>query len=140
MNAADRNRYECYCGRTAVEARASFRLLMLLDGDPGFEISLSVSLAFEYEEVLKRQKDKLQLSDEEVDDFVDYICSKASHRNIFYLWRPALRDSGDVLVLELAIESRAEYIVTFNVKDFRGADEFGVNVIRPSEFLELIEE
>lgn len=119
---------------------ASYRLLMLLDNDPRFEISLSVSLAFEYEEVLKRQKGKVQLSYEDVDDFVDYICSKATLRNIFYLWRPALRDPDDDFVLELAIESKAEFIVTFNIKDFRGADNFGVKVIRPSEFLRMIEE
>lgn len=118
----------------------SYRLLMLLDNDSRFEISLSVSLAFEYEEVLKRQKGKVQLSYDDVDDFVDYICSKATLRNIFYLWRPALRDPDDDFVLELAIESKAEFIVTFNIKDFRGADNFGVKVIRPSEFLRMIEE
>lgn len=118
---------------------SSFRLLMLV-GDPRFNLNVSVSLAFEYEEVLKRYKSDLHLTDLEVDEFIDYICSRSTLREIFYLWRPTLPDPDDDFVLELAIESNAEFIVTFNIRDFRRAEEFGVRAIPPRDFLEFIGE
>jgi predicted nucleic acid-binding protein len=44
------------------------------------------------------------------------------------------------MVLELAVEGSAKYIVTFNLKDFAGIDEFGVSAVTPQEFLHKIEE
>ena len=38
-------------------------------------------------------------------------------------------------MLELAVAARAEYIVTWNVPDFAGANEYGIQVIKPDEFL-----
>ena len=46
----------------------------------------------------------------------------------------------DDCVLELAVESRADFLVTFNTKDFAGAERFGIRVIQPREFLAIIEE
>jgi predicted nucleic acid-binding protein len=39
------------------------------------------------------------------------------------------------MVLELAVEAESEYIVTYNQRDFAGADRFGVRIVTPSEFL-----
>ncbi len=36
-----------------------------------------------------------------------------------YLWRPALPDADDDMVLEAAVNGRADSIVTFNLRDFR---------------------
>jgi predicted nucleic acid-binding protein len=60
----------------------------------------------------------------------------------FFLWRPSLPDPKDDFILELAVESRADFLLTFNSKDFAGADSFGVRVIspRPREFLAIIGE
>ena len=44
------------------------------------------------------------------------------------------------MVLELAVESRADYLVTFNAKDFRPAVRFGIQVVTPAEFLAILEE
>jgi hypothetical protein len=56
----------------------------------------------------------------------------------FFLWRPSLPDPKDDFILELAVESRADFLLTFNSKDFAGADSFGVRVISPREFLAII--
>lgn len=53
--------------------------------------------------------------------------------------RPFLRDPGDDFVIELAVASRAHFIITHNVRDFAGAAEYGINVSRPHEFLRLLE-
>ncbi len=80
----------------------------------------------------------LKLSD--IDDILDFLCASANLRPIFFLWRPALPDQKDNMVLELAVESRADFIVTFNAKDFAGAVQFGIGVTDPGSFLATIGE
>ncbi len=43
-------------------------------------------------------------------------------------------------MLELAVESNADFIVTYNRRDFRSAETFGIGVVTPAEFLKLIGE
>jgi predicted nucleic acid-binding protein len=50
-------------------------------------------------------------------------------------WRPLLPDPNDDFVLEFAVESRADFLVTFNTRDFVGAGRFGIRVISPLELL-----
>ena len=59
---------------------------------------------------------------------------------IFFLWRPFLKDPKDDMVLELAVEAEVEYIVTHNLKDFNGVEHFGIKAITPKEFLQIIGE
>jgi len=96
---------------------------------------LSVPLALEYESVLKRQSRVLGITHSDVDDVLDFLCKVSDLRQIFYLWRPFLRDPGDDMVLELAVEAEAEFIVTHNLRDFAGAEEFGIRVLTPQSLL-----
>ena len=116
---------------------ASFRLLRLL-GDSRFEISVSVPLVIEYEKAAKGTVRRGGLSSREVDDILDFICAVARHRKIYYLWRPLLRDPKDDMVLELAVAGGCDFIVTYNQRDFIGAEEFGIGVLTPKEFLHRI--
>ena len=119
---------------------ASFRLLSLVGQSTKFEVNISVPLALEYEDVANRHLEEIGLSSADVEDVIDYICSVASLRRIFFLWRPLLKDPKDDMVLELAVESQSEIIVTFNKKDFVGAETFGIRVLTPREFLKEIGE
>lgn len=116
---------------------ASFALLEMV-GRSKFELNVSVPLVLEYEAVAKRQSRELGLRFEDIDDVLDYICSTARHRPIYYLWRPLLRDPGDDMVLELAVEAQADYIVTHNIRDFAGSEHFGIRVVTPGEYLALM--
>ncbi len=116
---------------------ASFKILSLL-GQGRFEFCISVSLILEYEEVLKTKADPQLLSSEDIEDFVDYLCKTGKRFNIYYLWRPTLRDPDDEMVLEIAVASKSDYIVTFNTRDFVKANFFGVKVVTPNQFLKLI--
>jgi len=112
---------------------AWYRLLLELGGDSRFRISISVPLAMEYEMALKRVPG-LSLFDAE--QLVDYMCEVGDKREIYFLWRPFLRDPKDEMVLEVAVEARAEAIVTHNVRDFKGVEErFGIRILRPGAFL-----
>ncbi len=116
---------------------ASYRLLTLV-GSGEFEIAVSVPLVLEYESAAKRILASLPLSESDLGDILDYICSVASRRKIHYLWRPQLSDPGDEMVLELAVESGSDFIVTYNKGDFQGTDRFGIRVVTPKEVLEEI--
>lgn len=113
---------------------ASYALLGQL-GTDSFRVSVSVPLVLEYEAVAKEHYREIGLTHAEIDDVVDYICSVADHREIYYLWRPFLRDPKDDMVLELAVESGAEYIVTHNLRDFQGVEKFGIEAVSPGVFL-----
>ncbi len=113
---------------------------MSLIGAGRFEIHLSVSLALEYEDVLRRQSNVLRLTREDVIDLIDALCSLSQHHKIYFLWRPQLRDAGDELVLELAGAAKCNYIVTYNRKDFAGAEKFRLRVVTPKEFLQELGE
>jgi putative PIN family toxin of toxin-antitoxin system len=119
---------------------ASFALLArLAEPAPGYELHVSVPLVFEYEAVLQRQAPALGVPQQVVEDVLDFVCAVAHRREVFFLWRPALRDAGDDMVLELAVAAGADYVVTFNARDFAGAERFGVRVIGPRELLRQLE-
>ena len=117
---------------------ASFLLLKLIGGNSLFEINLSVPLVLEYEDVCKRPGLVPTLSEQEVDDVLDYFCSVARQHKIFFLWRPFLKDPKDDMVLELAVEAQCDFIITFNRKDFVGSEKFGIQTLTPQEFLRKI--
>ncbi|MDR2153034.1 MAG: putative toxin-antitoxin system toxin component, PIN family [Helicobacteraceae bacterium] len=116
---------------------ASFRLLSLLPSDK-FQIAVSTPLILEYEDAAKRSHPNKALSDEAIGAILDYVCQAAHKQKIYYLWRPVLCDPKDDLVLELAVAACAKIIVTFNAKDFRRAARFGVEILRPQDYLKRI--
>ena len=120
--------------------RGASAKLMSLIGTNRFDIHVSVPLVFEYEAILLQQREQLALTPEDVADMVDALCALALPHKIYFLWRPYLRDRKDELVLELAVAARCDYIITYNQRDFRGAELFGLRVIDPRAFLQEIGE
>lgn len=118
---------------------ASFRLLQLVGSDL-FTLSVSVPLVLEYEEVLLRSRSNFVLNDQDIRDLIDYLCSVADPHEIFFLWRPILKDPGDDMVLELAVAAGCDAIITFNTADFLGTERFGIRVISPRQLLQDIGE
>lgn len=118
---------------------ASYRLLSLI-GTGHFKIHLSVPLFLEYEDVIKRMvgQDNFGLTAKDIDDILDYLCAQSNCQKVYYLWRPCLKDPKDDMVVELAVAAQCQYIVTFNLRDFKGCKQFGLTAIKPSEFLKLI--
>ncbi len=113
---------------------ASYRVLQLIDDGRATPV-LSVPLVFEYEDVLKREPAVVGLTAGEVDAVLDDLCAVGDHQSIYYIWRPALRDPSDELLLEVAMAAGCRYIVTHNVRDFAGSERFAVHVCTPREWL-----
>lgn len=101
----------------------------------------SVPLALEYEAVCLRPEHGVAagLGAEQVRLFVDGVLAMVEPVDIWFLWRPQLRDPGDELVLEAAVNGRAEAIVGFNGRDFGAAPaRFGVACLTPADALRRV--
>ncbi len=105
-----------------------------------FTMLASVPLFFEYEDVLTRPAHLAvaRLTEAEVEAFLDYLAGMVEPVLLHYLWRPQLTDAADEVVLETAINGRADCIVTFNTRHFRPASRFGIEAIWPEEALRRI--
>lgn len=97
------------------------------------------ALFLEYEDVLGRQQmfRKSPLAASERRELFEAFLGVCEWVQVYYLWRPNLRDEGDNHILELAIAGGASMIVTNNVADFRGSDlQFvDIRVLSPKTLL-----
>ena len=103
------------------------------------QVALSVPVFQEYQDVLTREKSLedfgLYLTD--VEKILRYLAYVGKTFNVFFLFRPNLKDENDNMLVELAITSQSDYLVTSNTKDFKNAElKFDqLKIVTPSEFL-----
>jgi putative PIN family toxin of toxin-antitoxin system len=99
---------------------------------------LSVSLALEYEAICQLPEHRLVtgLSMKDVDTFLNTLIGFAEPVDVHSLWRPQLRDPSDEMVLETAVNGRAEALVIFNQRDYGSVQaSFGTEPLLPREAL-----
>lgn len=99
---------------------------------------LSVAMVLEYETICMMAEHRLAAgaSARDVCNMIDALVEISEPVEVHYQWRPQLSDAGDEMVLEAAINGRADAIVTFNRKDYgSGPSRFGVDVLSPREAL-----
>ena len=104
-------------------------------------LCVNVALLLEYEATCSRPMHRAAagLTQKEVGVFVDAIAALADPVETHFLWRPQLRDPSDEMVLEAAVNGRAQAIVTFNRRDYGAAPaKFGIDVLLPREALALL--
>jgi putative PIN family toxin of toxin-antitoxin system len=97
---------------------------------------VSVPLVLEYEAVLTRPQllKDADLTTGEVVAILDAILSTAIPVEMWFLWRPQLRDPSDEMVLETAVNGNADYLVTFNLRHLReAAGLFGIRAAVPGQ-------
>ena len=116
---------------------ASNALLELLPCEE-FSPTVSVSAFIEYRDALLRPENLLHRTAHQADAFLDFLLSVSHLQKIHFLWRPALPDPDDDLFLELAVAARCGYIITHNIRDFHGAEKWGVSATTPADFLRKI--
>lgn len=102
---------------------------------------VSPALFLEYEDVLKRPEQMAAhgFDLEAIDGFLAAFASSALAVECHFRWRPQLRDPGDEMVLETAVNGSADALVTHNVRDFGPARAFALRVLTPGEFLKELE-
>lgn len=98
-------------------------------------------LFLEYEDVLRRPEQRLVhgLTTEAIDEFMAELAALIEPVEIHFRWRPQLRDPGDEMVLEAAINGRADALVTYNVTDFAlPGKRFRIPIVRPADLLKKV--
>ena len=99
---------------------------------------VTTALFLEYEEVLKRPDQRLAhgLDPVEIDRFLAALASASEPVEVRFQWRPQLSDPADEMVLEAAVNGRADALVTHNIRHFAVATAtFGLRVLRPGDLL-----
>lgn len=117
--------------------RGAANLLLDKLDDSRWQVNVSTPLLLEYEDVLKRSEMADLISETDVDIFLDGLCSISEYHEIFFLWRLLAKDPNDAFILELAVRVNADFIITYNKKDFPAAADFGIKLVTPKEFLEF---
>jgi putative PIN family toxin of toxin-antitoxin system len=103
---------------------------------------MGAALFAEYESLLARAPlfESCRLDASQRDALFNAFLSVCRWTNIYYGWRPNLRDEGDNHVVELAVAGGASAIITKNVRDFQRAELHfpGLRVLSPEEALKEI--
>ena len=103
---------------------------------------LGTALLLEYEAVCRREEHRIAagLALADVDTFLDGLAVLAEPVAVHFLWRPQLRDPGDEMVLEAAVNGQARAIIAFNHRDYGDApSRFGVSLLLPAEAIRRLE-
>ncbi len=104
-------------------------------------LAATATLCLEYEDVCSRPEhvEAARFSSADLTVFLDAVVDLVEPVDVWFLWRPQLRDPGDELVLEAAVNGRADAIATFNRRHFRpAADRFGIDILLPAEAIRRI--
>lgn len=103
---------------------------------------MGTTLFLEHEDVFERgpvlHRCKLTLAEREI--FLDAYLSVCQWNELYFTWRPNLKDEGDNHIVELAVASGSRYIVTNNIRDFKASELHfrGLEIIQPSQLLEVL--
>lgn len=119
---------------TRNHAGPSFALMQLVRRSQ-VAMCCSPALFLEYEDVLKRsaQLAASGLQSPDVDAILNELAALTTPVLTHYQWRPQLRDPADEMVLECAVNAQANAIVTYNIRDFKPAQRFGMLVLNPQQ-------
>ena len=103
-------------------------------------MAISVPVFEEYYDVLSRDRNKrhLRLDEEEIGVVMDFIATVGKPTNISFAWRPNLKDESDNMIVELAVASQSQYLITRNIRDFSQDADLNnqdLRIVAPGEFL-----
>jgi putative PIN family toxin of toxin-antitoxin system len=140
FNAKDRSRH-LGRGRWTSHRSGAGNAVLTLVTERRLALLATPPLFLEYEDVLKCPEHRLahRLSPVAIDGFLAELAALVEPVEVHFQWRPQSRDPNDEMVLEAAINGRADALVTYNIADFAGAAErFRVAVLGPADLLKKV--
>lgn len=117
------------------------RILLLAAWEKAIVPLASVGVMIEYEAVLKRPEHlvDMALDAADIDAFLDNWAALVEIVVPHFSYRPSVRDADDEMFVDVALNGRADALVTFNLADYRPADSWashlGIEICRPGDFL-----
>ena len=127
----------------AVRKRGGASSHVLRETNARLQPIATTGLWLEYETVLKRP-DQLKASRwtaDRVDVFLARLAERCEPIDLHFRWRPQVRDPKDEMVLDAALNGRADYLVTHNIADFAPvASRFAIEVVSPGQLLQILKE
>lgn len=100
-----------------------------------------VALFLEYEAICMEPEHRkaARLSIVETRAFLSALAYLAEPVEMHFHWRPQLRDPGDEMVLETAVNGRADWLVTYNTRDYGEAPKlFGIGLATSKVMLDRL--
>ena len=116
---------------------ASYQILDALERHL-WTMVLSNTVLTEYEEILKREAPAIGITSDRTDLLLDSLCLHADKRLTSETWMPVLSDPDDEAFVQLAFESKADHLVSFNIAHLAPARALGINLLAPKEFLKIL--
>ena len=101
----------------------------------------STALMLKYEDVLLRPETlaRAGVPAQNALGFLDGLCTACHPVTVRVRWRPQSSDTGDDLVIDVAVNGLADTIATFNLRDLRvPAARFGIAAELPADILRRI--
>jgi len=118
------------------------RYLLVAGLEARFTMLASVPLLIGYQAVMSRREHLTasRLSAGDVEALLDAVAAVAEPVLLDFLWRPALPDPDDDMVLETGVNGQADAIVTFNRRHFvMVTKQFGLDVLSPADAIKRLE-
>lgn len=104
-----------------------------------FQPLMGNALFCEYESVIHRDEIMAisPLSIEETQALISAFINVCEWINIYYLWRPNLKDETDNHLIELAVAGNAQILATNNIKDFHNTELLFPNlaILKPEQII-----
>jgi putative PIN family toxin of toxin-antitoxin system len=116
-------------------------LLLQMAAEGQFIMLATPALFLEYEDVLVRpeQRKVHGISVRDLELLMRDLARLIEPVEVHFQWRPQLRDANDEMVLEAAMNGRADGLVTHNRRDFLPASQgLGLRVFGPADVLRLL--
>jgi putative PIN family toxin of toxin-antitoxin system len=116
---------------------AAYKIINSLPS-PKWQNNVSTALLCEYEEQANLHGPAAGLTPVETYRLLNSLSGFSKFIDIYFRWPDYVRDQDDRIMLDIAVAVRADYIITFNIRNFVRAQEVGIKLITPGEFLRLI--
>lgn len=102
---------------------------------------VSTALFLEYEAITQRREimKNCHFTASQAEQFLDSLFSVCQWVDIYFSWRPNLKDEGDNFLIELAVAGNADYLITKNIRDLKHGELIfpQLNISTPQEFMQV---